>query len=99
MFLKRVKQYITMPVPLFPLREIGGQARRKGNVNYWILKACPHVALVYRAGISDKSDKSDESDKRSLIPAVGSCLDGEVSRRGQPAGSVGEAVGGVRIVG
>ena len=83
MFLKRVKQYITMPIPLFPLREIGGQARRKGSVNYWILKACPPVALVYRAGISDKSD---ESDKRSLMLAVGSCLDGGVSRRGQPVG-------------
>ena len=86
MFLKRVKQYITMPIPLFPLREIGGKARRKDTVNYWILKACPPVALVYRAGISDKSDKSDKSDERSLIPAVGSCLDGGVSRRGQSVG-------------
>ena len=91
MFLKRVKQYITMPIPSLPLREIGGQARRKGSVNYWILKACPPVAL----SSSDKSDKSDKSDERSLIPAVGSCLDGGISRRGQSVGAVGE----LRIVG
>ena len=35
---------------------------------------------------SDKSDKSDKSDERSLIPVVGSCLDGGVSRWGQPVG-------------
>ena len=85
MFLKRVKQYITMPIPLSPLREIGGKARRKGNVNNWILKACPPVALSL-SDESDKSDKSDKSDERSLIPAVGSCLDGGVSRRGQSVG-------------
>lgn len=83
MFLKRVKQYITMPIPLFPLREIGGQARRKGSVNNWILKACPPPIAL---SLSDESDKSDKSDERSLIPAVGSCLDGGVSRWGQPVG-------------
>ena len=89
MFLKRVKQYITMPVPLFPLREIGGQARRKGNVNNWILKACPPpiaLSLSDESDESDESDKSDKSDERSLMLAVGSCLDGGVSRWGQPVG-------------